>query len=204
MRIAEIIKQRDTNFYVPFDGQLVSTEGRVLEQSETASEHHLLLKQGATLFPVKIAKSALGGESLTLTDSVIRVTGICSAVKDRNGDPESIEILARSGHDLLVLVQPSWWSIRHVIEALAAGVLVILGSIGFIYAQRRQISRQERALDSSLKSRRALLNAVPMLTVFADLDGHVIECSEHVSRLLGKTTQELIGKEWANVCKPGN
>jgi PAS domain S-box-containing protein len=191
-----ITQTKSIGFYVPYDGQLVQIEGTVGEHTDGATRHQLLLKHGDHLVTVRLEKSAFADEDIGVPGSLIRVTGICAAVKDRNGDPESLEILARSDADFQVLARPSWWNTKHVIGLLIVGGLTILGAIAFIYLQRRRIGQQERALETSSRTTQEVLNNVPLLAVSVDLDGHVIGCNQLLSRLLGRPAEQVVGLDW--------
>ena len=110
------------------------------------------------MFRVSLDERAVADERVGLVGSVIRVTGICVALKDRNGDPEAFEILARSAADFQVVAKPSWWDPEHVIKAFEIGGCLILGAIVLIYGQRRRIERQKQALLNLASSRREALN----------------------------------------------
>jgi PAS domain S-box-containing protein len=192
----KVTKRTPGNYYVPHDGQLVRIEGRVIERSENATEYQILLRQGEMLIPVKLEKRGIAQEEIALLGSVVRVTGICAAVKDHNGDPESFEILARSKDDFQVIANPSWWNAERVIALLMVGGLMILAAIGFIYVQGKRIERQQQALVDSARTRQEVLNNVPMLAISLDRDGRVTACNEHLSKLLGREAREVVGLDW--------
>ncbi len=196
VRAAELTKKAASAFLVPYDGQLVRIDGEVLEHTETTTQHNLLLKQGGTLFPVRLERSVFPNESIGTPGSVVRVTGICAATKDRNGDPESFEILARSGTDFQVIAQPTWWNAGHVIAVLTASGFMILAATAFIYVQRKRIERQEQALATTARVRREVLGNLPLLIANLDRDGRVTGCNEHLAKLLGRPAEEVIGLEW--------
>jgi hypothetical protein len=51
------------------------------------------------------------------------------------------------------------------------GGLAILGATAYIYAQKRRIGQQERALELSVKTRREVLNNIPLLAMSLDSGG---------------------------------
>ena len=196
VHVDEIRKKTAIDFYVPYDGQLVKIEGKVEQHEETATQHYLVLRQHDTLFPVRIEKSAVTDENLGEPGSVVRVTGICAAVKDRNGDPESFELLARSAADFEVIAKPSWWTGRHVIGVLVVGGVGLLAAIALIYFQRRRIGKQQQALLNSSRVLRDALNDVPLLAVSRDREGRVTGCNQPLLKLLGRSAEEIIGQPW--------
>jgi PAS domain S-box-containing protein len=193
---SKIAKNVSADFFVPYDGQLVQVDGTVVEHSETATLHYILLRQGARLVPVKLERKTLTTEDVGVRGSRIRVTGICAAVKDSNGEPESYEILARSKADFQLLVGPPWWTAAHVIGLFMLGGLAILGATAYIYAQKRRIGQQERALELSVKTRREVLNNIPLLAMSLDSGGRVTWCNERLLQLLGRPAEAVTGLEW--------
>ena len=141
-------------------------------------------------------KERAAAASLGLPGSTVRVTGICAALKDRNGDPESFEILARSAADFQLIAKPSWWNAKHVITLFALAGCVMLGGAGLIYGQRKLIGRQEHALANSARVLRDALNNVPLLAVSLDREGCVTACNQHLLRLLGRPAEEVVGLKW--------
>src|SRR5450755_2500000 len=194
--VREMAETTANNFYVPYDGQLVQIEGQVVEHTETATQLNILLRHGKTLFPVKLERNGSTGESPVLPGSVIRVTGICAAVKDRNGDAESFEILARSGADIQLIKKAPWWNAKRAISVFALSGCAILAAIGLIFAQRRRIARQRQALVNSAQVFQDALDNVPLLAVSVDSQGRVTACNGLLLKLLGRRAEEVLGVEW--------
>jgi PAS domain S-box-containing protein len=192
----EITRQKVNDFFVPYDGLLVQIEGRVVERSETATQHRLLLKQGQAVFPVLLDDRAVADETVGSVGALLRVTGICAALKDRNGDPEAFEILARSAADFQVIAQPSSWSPEHAMRAFKIGGAILLAAFALIYGQRRRIERQKQALLNLASSRREALNRLPLLVLTLDREGRVIACNQHLLKLLGRSIAEVVNLEW--------
>jgi PAS domain S-box-containing protein len=194
--LGEITKKRSSDFFVPYDGLLVQIEGQVVEHNETATQYNLLLKQGQTLFPVTLEKSAARGKNVGLPGSTLRVTGICAAVKDRNGDPDSFEILARSAADFQIVAKPPWWNAEHLIELSTIAGCLVFGAVILLYGQQKLIGRQEQALVNSARVLRETLDNVPLLAVSLDKEGRVTACNEQLLQLLGRKAEEVVGLNW--------
>ena len=192
----EVTQKTATAFYVPHDGQLVRIEGTVIERNDSATQQRFLLKQGETVIPVMLGNGGAAKESVGLPGSVVQVTGICAAVKDHNGDPESFEILARSASDFRLLAKPSWWNTEHVVALLMLGGLVILAAVGRIYVQSKRIERQKKALTNTARARKDVLGNLALLILHLDQQGRVSACNEHLSRMIGWNEKEIVGKEW--------
>ena len=110
------------------DADLVSIEGRLVSNSSGMGQSKLVLESGSRSFVALLherspAGAALGG---VREGSWLRVTGVCAVVADSNGWPASVEVLLRSPADVLVLSEPSWWTVRRT-----GGLLVVL-SVGIL------------------------------------------------------------------------
>ncbi|HUD49647.1 MAG TPA: PAS domain S-box protein [Candidatus Baltobacteraceae bacterium] len=65
---------------------------------------------------------------------------------DANQVVTAFEMYLNSASDIQVLEAPSWWTARHTLWALGGLGAVLIVSIGWISALRRQVRRQTRAL----------------------------------------------------------
>jgi two-component system sensor histidine kinase/response regulator len=196
LAFAGLALARDSALYIPYDGQLVRMRGQVVGLGKTSREQTVLSNDAGMVFPVKLHKK-IASDFLSLSPgSLVQFTGICSADTNKNGDPESFQILARSPADLRVLTQPSWWNTRHTLGVLALTVLLMLAAFGLIYRQRKRIERQKQALISSARVFERVLDEVPLLAVSLDRNGRVTACNELLLKLLGRTAREVIGLDW--------
>ncbi len=205
IKASQIIETRNSALYIPYDGQLVRMRGQVVGLEEASHERTILLNDAGTVFPVKLHKELNDNSSRIFPGSLVQVTGICSANTNKNGDPESFQILARSPADLRVLTRPSWWNTRHTLLVLGLTVLLTLAALRLIYRQRKRIERQKQALISSARVFERALNEVPLLALSLDRDGCVTACNKLLLNLLGLPAGEVIGLDWrkhfvAEVC----
>ncbi|MFL6464160.1 MAG: hypothetical protein ACJ73N_07100 [Bryobacteraceae bacterium] len=105
LAFAGLALARDSALYIPYDGQLVRMRGQVVGLGKTSREQTVLSNDAGMVFPVKLHKK-LASDFLSLSPgSLVQFTGICSADTNKNGDPESFQILARSPADLRVLAE---------------------------------------------------------------------------------------------------
>jgi PAS domain S-box-containing protein len=196
MKASQIVEIRNSALYIPYDGQLVRMRGQVVGLAETSREQTVLLNDAGTVFPVKLQKGP-GASSFEFSPgSFVQVTGICSADTNKNGDPESFQILARSLADFLVLTRPSWWNTRHTLGILVLTILSTLAALWLIYRQRRRIERQRQALISSARVFQRVLGEVPLLALTLDRQGRVTACNELLLKLLGRSAGEVMGRNW--------
>src|SRR5205807_6964275 len=82
----------------------------------------------------------------------VQVTGICLV---RSGGlwrtPESFHLLLRSPDDLVVVVTPSWWNLRHVLWVLAITMGALLIVIAWVVLLGRRVREQMFVIREKLK-----------------------------------------------------
>jgi diguanylate cyclase (GGDEF)-like protein len=104
---------------------LVSIEGQVqMEAREASQDEYVLVSDGrmfSAIFPHGSSADALSPMKNVPLGARIRVTGICT-MDDANpyGHDVAFRILLRTPGDLVVLTQPSWFTVRHL------GIVVLL------------------------------------------------------------------------------
>ncbi|HEU5125433.1 MAG TPA: sensor histidine kinase [Verrucomicrobiae bacterium] len=83
--------------------------------------------------------------------SVVRASGICTVTYDDRRPvmgvwhPQSFQLLLRSPADLVVLKQPSWWTLQHLAHVLGIALGVMLFATGIIaLLARRRLGEQTR------------------------------------------------------------
>jgi signal transduction histidine kinase len=140
------------------DGDLVTLDGRLVQQIVRGDRQELLLDVGGFMVTALIEGTALDAIPV---DSQVRVTGPIrgTSVRERNRYLSAMSAadlwLARPA-DLVVLQQPPWWTPRRI--ALAAAVtaagLAATGAIaaGWITLLRRQVTRQLAVIEGGLRA----------------------------------------------------
>jgi signal transduction histidine kinase len=112
------------------DAQLVQLDGLLLDRTPLSNGWSLLLQGEPHVF--KALVPTFGDDSASLRwqlGSRVRVTGICSVIRDVPGpvsgvwSPKAFQILLRSPADCVVLVPPSWWTRSRV--AWLFGIVVV-------------------------------------------------------------------------------
>jgi diguanylate cyclase (GGDEF)-like protein len=140
------------------DTDLVRIEGELVGQDRATGDLTLMLRSGEYLFPAILPKELAGpGANRLKEGSILRLTGICSALIDSAttnlGEggvrPGSVQILLRSAADIEVMKTPSWWTPGHALGVLAAFALLVLAAIAWILVLRRRVEQQTRALRAS-------------------------------------------------------
>ena len=139
------------------DGQLVQIEAELIGQDPVASDPTLILRAGSILFSATLPKGAANSASKWKEGSILRITGVSSLQVDALGTnlgegsvrTQSLHLLLRSPGDIDVLHTPSWWTPQHAWETFAAGGLLGLAALAWIFILRHRVEQQTRALRAS-------------------------------------------------------
>ncbi|MBB5059783.1 diguanylate cyclase (GGDEF)-like protein [Granulicella aggregans] len=159
-----------------FSDNLISMSGKVVSQLQGASSETLVVDVDGHLVSAILENGRL---PTFLQGSRVQVTGICRIVAGgpfRN--PNLFRIEMRSGADALLVAQPSWWTVRHLLELLAVflGVAILIAGWALLLRQRLvvQTNRIQRSMSIARERSRILekINscATPdaLLTVICD------------------------------------
>jgi len=140
------------------DATVVRTEAMLLNDVDNQDGRVLELQAGPYHFLAKLKlrfNSPPQGSSPLLPGSQLQLTGVySSAQKGRiDGRGDAFELLLNNVADIVVLRQPSWWTVRHtvtVIAALASGLLLTLVWITLL---RRKIEERTVQLKHEIEER---------------------------------------------------
>ena len=90
-------------------------------------------------------------------DSSVRVTGVCqvdpSPYAELGLRAAAVRILARNSGDLMVLEEPSWWTIERALMVVGGMALAILAALIWIKELRRQVEERTVQLTTEVELR---------------------------------------------------
>lgn len=145
---------------------LVSLEGRLIEQAEEPNQDTLFINSGGHVFSAVLRHQGNSGSKLPRyrTGSRVGVTGVCFVQTGGAWHgPVEFSLHLRSPQDVRVVALSSWWNVEHLIyicEVLAAIGLAALVWGGMlrrrIYEQTLQIRRSMR-FEAERERRQAFL-----------------------------------------------
>ncbi len=154
------------------DAQLVSIQGRVIDDSRNNDNRILTLSSGDTVFTVNLPLDNLPPDASTRNPplpnrTLVRVTGICSVQSGGTnlgtGEgfsiPKSFSILARSLDDITILERPSWWNAEHSLALLLVVLVVTVVSLCALILMRRRIKQQTATIRAQLEETHSLKEA---------------------------------------------
>jgi signal transduction histidine kinase len=127
-----------------FDGALVTTHAKLLSRQAQPDGLWLVLQSGEVIFNATLPPGFGGDAGLSIPlNSEVQITGICLV---RSGGlwrvPESLRMLLRSPHDVVVLTVPSWWNLHHTLWLLAITVGILLAVMAWVVLLGRRLREQ--------------------------------------------------------------
>jgi len=140
------------------DAELVSLEGQLIGEDESARDPTIVLASGNFVFTAVLPARPGNGLSPNWRDGTkLRITGICSvqsAAHTTTGAgfsvPSSFRILLRSPGDVVVLASPSWWTASHAAAVLALAGLLTLAISAWVMVLRRRVEQQTLTIRQQL------------------------------------------------------
>jgi signal transduction histidine kinase len=147
-----------------YDGLLVSVSGRLLDLQRDlpADGRRLVLDCGGALTTADLSAGPGPGAELDALQpgSWLRVSGV-AVVAYAPGDgvvdytlPNRLDLLCRSGADVVVLAKPSWWTAQRLWAALAATLSILGACLVWSLAMRRLLRRRTRRLEEVMRTHR--------------------------------------------------
>lgn len=194
-----------------FDGQLVQIDAELMGQDPFASDPTLILRAGSVLFSATLPESASGAAAKWKDGSLLRITGVSSlevdALSTSLGEgsvrTQSLHLLLRSAGDVDVIHTPSWWTPKHAWETFAAGALLGLAAVAWIFILRHRVDQQTKALRESEERLRHLsehdvLTGLPNRLLLDDRLHTGIERARRFDTSLGLLMVDLDGFKEVN------
>jgi diguanylate cyclase (GGDEF)-like protein len=136
----DMIQHRDGFTFAPYNGLLVSTEGRLVEKVQQEGRQVWILRSGGQIFQARLPEES-PSENLAQINpgSTLRVTGITVAERGVQNDLQSLALLLRSDDDVELLAR-SWWNSNYWFLMCGILTLVVLLSLGLQLQTRRLLS----------------------------------------------------------------
>jgi diguanylate cyclase (GGDEF)-like protein len=144
----------------PYD--LISMEGTLAAEVKERHQDTLVIRTGSHVFSAMLSRTVWNQtfDQLSLPEyrvgSRVRVTGVCFV---HAGGPWStprwFELEMRSPGDVVVLADPSWWTVRHLLYLSAALVALMLAALAWAVLLHAQVRRQSELIRETMESEAA-------------------------------------------------
>jgi two-component system sensor histidine kinase/response regulator len=205
-----------------YDAELVRIDARL--QDHGGDPETVVMKAGSVLFDATIVNgnSSQPWPKLTV-GAQLQLTGVCSVQVDESRSPHAFRILLRSPNDIVVLQEPSWWTVGHAILVLgfmAALVLAILGWVAFLRRQvregtaevtranqelRAEVAERKRAeemLSESEERTRLTIDTALDAVVTVGAQGLITGWNAQAERIFGWSRPEALGRPLSETIIP--
>ena len=142
------------------DAMLVKLKAVLLGQQKLSTGDMVLdLEAESRVFRATLAKNR-GSLSLIPVGSVVQVAGVCYAERVSSPDPElasenepmiaAFNLLLRNPSDVVLLQRPPWWDWKHTVAVVACLIMVLVGTLGWVYMLRRRVAQRTRDLEIAM------------------------------------------------------
>lgn len=135
------------------DAEPIQVEGTLLQRSPgPRGILTLLLKDGATSFLVVRPDNEPAGIGADIAPgSRLRVSGIGVIHADSAHEPRELNVLLRSGSDVVLLKAPPWWTLRHALMLIAILCAIAVVILVWNALLRRRVHTQTRQIQAQLQ-----------------------------------------------------
>jgi len=138
------------------DSDLVSIEALLLEVQRSPAEQALMLQIGQVVVRASLTgTNFIRGFTHLRQGNWLRVAGICrpqiGPAPFETGRRVALNLIMRSPGDVIVLAQPSWWTMERARQALMAALAAALVALVWVLALRRRVHAQTETIRRQLE-----------------------------------------------------
>ena len=142
-----------------YDGRLITFTASLVDVKRSDSgEWRLTLKGEASSVTATLHDANPRALAALRPGSELAVTGIAQVFFASSlmsaQIPERVEVLLRTGADLVILRQPSWWTQGRVMISLGGVVLALFGAIAWVGQLRRRVRAQAVTIAEAMRTHR--------------------------------------------------
>lgn len=149
---------------------LISMEGRVAAEVHERHQDTLVIQSGLHVFSAVLSRAVWNQDYDQMTlpafpiGSTVRVTGICFVHAGGPWTTEQwFEVQMRSPHDVMVLTNPSWWTVKHLFALSAALLALVVTALLWALLLQRKVRKQTQQLRLTMESEAARERRVALL-----------------------------------------
>ncbi len=187
-------------------GELVTLRARLLDHNSQRDgagiEQALTLEAEGRIFQALLSTSRSNVIGQLTPNSMVQVTGICSAGA---GDWErfrSFRVLMRTAADVRALGAMPFWTLWPVERIIGGGSALGLAALGWIWLLRRRVTQRTAALAASEAHTRLIIDTALDAVVTMDAAGKVCGWSTQAEKIFGWTRDEAMGRTVAELIIP--
>lgn len=136
------------------DSMRVEIDALLLSDMARWNERVLELQAGPHHFLARLASPHAHWTTLP-SGSQLKLTGVYSSARDgrENGRSDPFELLLNRPADIVVLQQPSWWTVRHTVQVMAALAVGLGMALIWVTLLRRKVEARTKQLQQEIEER---------------------------------------------------
>jgi PAS domain S-box-containing protein len=136
-----------------FDSELIRIQGRLLGLGRQPGLRTLSISADNLNFGAEL-EEARPGQALAevRVGSLVQLTGICSMRVDENRSPVGFGLLLWRPENVVIIRQPSWWTLKGALSLLGLTGLVALSALLWVVMLRRRVENQTETIRATLES----------------------------------------------------
>jgi signal transduction histidine kinase/CheY-like chemotaxis protein/HPt (histidine-containing phosphotransfer) domain-containing protein len=143
------------------DAELVRIRGRLIDRTDTGSEHVLVLQDGAHVFNAAWPRTGDPGWGATESfrqGSVLEVIGVVDVKTDGAAGPRvpvAFRVLTQAPTDVTLVEAAPWWTTTQMLAAVGVLTALVLATVAWIIVLRQQVRSQTRKLQEAKEAAEA-------------------------------------------------
>jgi len=158
-----------------YDRVLVRLRGRLMNRVDRADEQVLILEAANLILSAHLDRAKADNHLSQLqNDSELELTGVCLAQPVENWNPsistppEAFQLLLRSAEDIVVLHQPSWWTLSRLCWVLGILSVVLLAGFAWVFVLDRRVRQQTDIIQQKIQRKAVLEERTRIAREFHD------------------------------------
>ena len=177
-----------------YNAALVKIDGQLIGRSRERAEQVLTLQSGPITFEASLEGIPDALDSLR-EGSQLRLTGVCVTEADETHVARAFRVLLSSPADIVILSQPSWWTLNRLLVLIAIMGALILGIIVWAGLLRQRVEDQSTSLDRERSLLRTIMECIPDYVYAKNTRHEFLAASTALAQRMGATSgDELVGK----------
>ncbi|MGH9453726.1 MAG: ATP-binding protein, partial [Terriglobia bacterium] len=136
-----------------YDSTLVKIQGSLAQTALTPGQALLVLRQGSAMFTAASRASFPLSELAALREgTLLQVTGVCVVDTDVTGQTTAFKIRFDTPQDIVILREPSWWTVQRALGMGGILSVLILAVLGWAEILRRRVQSRTEIIRATLES----------------------------------------------------
>jgi len=177
-----------------YNAALVKIDGHLIGRSREGAEQVLTLQSGSVTFKASL-EAAQDALDFLREGSHLQLVGVTVTEADETHVARAFRILLSSPADIVILSQPSWWTLSRLLVLVGLMAALILGTVIWAGLLRRRIEDQTTSLDRERSLLRTIMETIPDYVYAKNTQHEFLAASTALAQRMGAATgDELLGK----------